>query len=225
MMDTGMYSSTLNLNLTFYQNTEAQATWVFTVMDRNRMSTSISLVVYKDPNSTFGGIYYFPSITLGYQSNTAYGNFLDPYTGQVYFTDSATANQSKVNMLIYYEISTSNSTPVLSSAGEMDNGSTYAQTYYPCITSWATRNYTAWDISLDNGTYAPLTATDFNAAENDSLLIVSYHPVWGKMKFRFAYAGKIVPFQTTSGKFGLIHIISADSSATGKMVIALKIQQ
>ncbi len=225
MMDTGMYNSNLNLNLTFYQNVETQATWVFTVMDKNRMTASISMVVYKDPNSTYGGIYYYPSITLGYQTNTVYGHFLDPYTGQVYSTDSANTNQTKVNMLIYYELTNTPPTPVLSSAGEMDNGSLDAETYYPNIANWSTRNYTAWDISLDNGTNAPLTPSDFFSAQNDSLLIVSYHPVWGKMKFRYATAGKIVPFQTTTGKFGLIHIISADSSASGKMVIDLKIQQ
>jgi hypothetical protein len=225
MMDTGMYNSNLNLNLIFYQNVETQATWVFTVMDKNRMSSSISMVIYKDPNSTYGGIYYFPSITVGYQSNTMYGNFFDPYTGQVYSTDSATANQTKVNMLFYYELTNTPPCPVLSSPGEMDNGSLDAETYYPCIANWTTRNYTAWDISYDNGTNTPLTPSDFNAAENDSLLIVSYHPVWGKMKFRYAYAGKIVPFQTTTGKFGLIYIIRADSSATGIMQLAVKIQQ
>lgn len=225
VMDTALYSSTLDLNKTFYQNVEDKATWTFSVLDRNHMSAQITMVIYKDPSSTYGGIYYYSSITLGFQNNSNYGHFLDPYTGQVYSNDSANANQTKVNILCYYKLTNTPPTPVLSSAGEMDNFSTDAQTYYPCITGWTTRNYTLWDISLDNGTNTPLTSSDFDAVQNDSLLIVSYHSIWGKVKFRYATAGKIIPFMTAAGKFGLIRVISADNVETGKMVIDLKIQQ
>ena len=227
VMDTGMYSSTLNLDKIFYQNVESKATWTFTVMDRNRMTAEISMVVYKDPNSTFGGIYFYPSITLGYQNNTSYGHFLNPSTGIVYSADSATAHSNLVDILIYY-INNANSnnlpSPVLSSPGEMDNASTEAQAFYPYIANW-TRNYTLWDISFDNGNNVPLTSNDFYAAQNDSLLIVSYHSVWGKKKFRWGTAGKIVPFQTAAGKFGLVYIAKADSTDTGIMKLAIKIQQ
>ena len=222
VMDTGLYSSTLDINETFYQNVEDKATWTFSVMDRNHMSAQITMVVYKDPNSTFGGIFYYPSITLGFQHNTSYGHFLDPSTGIVYMNDSATANQSKVNILCYYDTITIPNTPVLSSAGEMDNFSTDAQTYYPCIVGWTTRNYTKWDISVDT---SPIPIDAFNAAQNDSLLLVSYHEVWGKKKFKYATTGKIIPFKTAAGKLGLIRVIYADGTDSGKMNIAIKIQQ
>jgi hypothetical protein len=225
MMDTGLFNQTLDLDKIFYQNVEDVATWKFAVMDRNHMSAEISMVVNKDPNSTFGGIFYYPSIKLGYQNNTTYGHFLDPSTGNVYMDDSATAHNNVMDILIYYIISSGLPSPVLSSPGEMDNASTEAQTYYPFIASWTPRNYTLWDISFDNGNNAPLTSSDFYSTQNDSLLIVSYHPVWGKKKFRWATAGKIIPFLTTGGKMGLVNVISADSSDTGTMEIAVKIQQ
>lgn len=228
MMDTGMYASTLDRNLIFYQNVEDKATWQFTVMDRNHMSAQISMVVNKDPNSTFGGIYYYPSIKMGYQNNTTYGHFMNPTTGTVYMADSATAHPNLMDILIYY-IDDANSnnlpSPVLSSPGEMDQSSTEAETFYPYIANWTPRNYTLWDISFDNGNNVPLTSSDFYSAQNDSLLIVSYHSVWGKKKFRWGTAGKIVPFQTTAGKFGLVNIVRADSSDTGIMELAIKIQQ
>ncbi len=228
VMDTGLYAQTLDLNKIFYQSVEDTATWQFSVMDRNHLSTAISMVIYKDPNSVFGGIYYYPSITLGYQNNTTYGHFLDPTTGTVYMADSATAHDNLMDILIYY-IDNANSnnlpSPVLSSPGEMDYSSTEAVTFYPYIANWTPRNYTLWDISFDNGNNTPLTASDFYAAQNDSLLIVSYHSVWGKKKFRWGTAGKIIPFLTTGGKMGLVDVLRADSADTGIMKLAIKIQQ
>jgi hypothetical protein len=221
MMDTGMNAAGLDINKVFYQNIEPKATWLFTVMDRNRMTAEISLVVYKDSNSAYGGIYYFPSIKMGYQLNTTYGHFLDLSTGKVYSEDSATLFHEKIEILTYYILDGTPS-PVLSSPGEMDNFSTDAKTYYPCIISWPVRRFTLWDISVDD---TPVPTAVFDNAQNDSLLIVSYHEVWGKKKFKWATAGKIIPFLTASGKKGLIKVISADITDTGMIEFAIKIQQ
>jgi len=221
MMDTGMNTASIDLNKVFYQNVEPKATWIFSVMDRNRMKAEISLVVYTDSNSTYGGIYYFPSIKMGYQLNTAYGHFLDLSTGKVYNEDTATLFQDKIEILTYFVID-GTPVPVLSSPGEMDNYSTDAKTYYPCIVSWTTRKYTLWDISVDD---TPVPVTAFDDAQNDSLLIVSYHDVWGKKKFKWATAGRIIPFLTASGKKGLIKVINAGLSDTGAIEFAIKIQQ
>jgi hypothetical protein len=222
IIDTALYSESLDLDKIFYQNVEDKAIWRFEVMDRNHMTAEVSLVLYKDPNSTYGGIYYYPSITLGFQKNEDFGHFLDPFTGLVYFEDSASVHQSDINILCYYDTNSTPTTPVLSSAGEMDNFSTDAQTHYPGIVNWTVRNYTKWDISVDND---PISDTAFYACQNDSLLIVSYHDVWGKKKFKYATAVKIIPFMTAAGKFGLIRVKSADEFNNGKMEIELKIQQ
>jgi len=222
VMDTGMYSMSLDLDVVLYQNVEDQVTWTFTVMDRNHLTAEITMVVNKDPNSTFGGIYYYPSIKLGYQNNSQYGHFLDPLTGTVYLNgDSATANQSKIDVLCYYVFDVTPS-PVLSSPGEMDNYGTDAMTFYPSITNWITRKYTKWDVSVDD---TPISSTAFDMAQNDSLLIVSYNDVWGKKKFKWATAGKVIPFITAGGKKGLVKVISADAADNGYMEIAIKIQQ
>jgi len=222
VMDTGVYSKFIDLDKVFYQNVEEKAVWTFSVMDRNRMSAQISMVVFKDPNSAFGGIYYYPSIKLGYQNNTKFGHFLDPATGVVYSADSATTYQDKIEILCYYIVSNNLPSPVLSSPGEMDNAGTEVQVFYPYIPNWTTRKYTKWDISVDN---TPIAATEFDAVQNDSLLIVAYHDVWGKKKFRWATTGKIIPFITSAGKKGLIKVINADYAEDGTMEIALKIQQ
>jgi len=107
----------------------------------------------------------------------------------------------------------------------MDNFGTDVQVSYPIIVNWTTRNYTKWDISIDNGTYTPLTATSFNEAQNDSLIIIAYHDIWGKKKFKNATAGKIIPFITNSGKKGLIKVNTAATSDDGYIDVDVKIQQ
>ena len=221
VMDTGLNSVTLDIDKIIYQNVEEKVTWLFSVMDRNRRSAQISLVIYKDSNSKFGGIYDYPSIKMGYQNNTLFGHFLDPSTGEVYFSDSATKHQDKINMLCYYIVDGTPS-PVFSSAGEMDNSSVEAKMYYPCIINWTTRNYTLWDISVDN---SPISATAFDNAHNDSLIIIGYHEVWGKKKFKWATSGKVIPFMTKAGKKGLIKVINAETTENGTIEFSLKIQQ
>lgn len=227
VFDTALYNMNIDIDKIFYQNVEDTVTWIFKVMDRNRMTAYASLVVYKDPNSQFGGIHYYPLIILGYQDNTVYNHFLNAQTGTVLSNVDADANPNLIDIMSYqYLDSDGILTPAFSSPGEMDNFSTYPQTFYPIITGWSVRNYTKWDISLDNGNNAPLTASDFDSAQNDSLLIVSYHDIWGKKKFKYVTAGKIIPFMTSAGKKGLIKVLHADNvDGTGRLEFSMKIQQ
>jgi hypothetical protein len=222
VMDTGMNAESLDIEKVYYQNIEDEVEWTFTAMDKNRMSSQISLTVYKDPDSQFGGIYYYPSITMGYQYNSEYGHFLDPFTGKVYSEDSATILQNDMHFLVYYIEDEDLPSPVFSSPGEMDNFSTEAKLFYPCIIDWQTRRYTKWDISVDDD---PIPAEAFDQAFNDSLLIVSFNEVWGKKKFKWATNGRVIPFRTITGKFGLVKVINAEHSENGKIEFAVKIQQ
>lgn len=221
MMDTALNNGSLSIDKIFYQSVEEQVNWIFTVMDKNRLSSSISLTVYKDPDSEFGDIYYYPSITMGYQNNSEYGHFLNPFTGKVYFEDSATILQDNMHILVYYIVDQDLPSPVFSSPGEMDNFSEEALLFYPYIANWQTRKFTHWDISVDD---EPISVEDFDEAENDSLLIVSYHEVWGKKKFKWATNGRVIPFRTANGKFGLVKVINAEHSESGKIEFAIKIQ-
>ena len=56
VVDSGLNSAGFTVNQVFYQGVEDEVDWTFTVMDRNRKSASVSLKVYKDPNSQYGGI-------------------------------------------------------------------------------------------------------------------------------------------------------------------------
>jgi hypothetical protein len=221
MMDTGVYSKFISLKLRFYQGVEEEAIWSFNIQDRNRMTAKKEIVIYKDPNSQFGGIMEFEKITMGYQNNTDYGQFLVPSTGKVYFIDSATIVQDQVNILTYFIIDDNTPSPVFSSPGEYDNFSTEASVFYPNIISWTKRNYTKWDISVDD---APISAAEFDNCHNDSLIILSYNDVWGKKKFKWANTGTVIPFMTNGGKKGLIKVLNAELENNGKIEFSMKIQ-
>lgn len=219
VLDSGMNSTGFSVNETFYQSIEDTAQWIFQVMDKNRQFATTSLTLYKDPNSTWGGIYEYPEITMGYQDNPEIGHFLDPLSGIVYTTDSAGLFPDAIDIAVYYFVDDNLPSPTFSSPGE-DGGGILA--YYPEIANWSAKRYTKYDISVDGN---PIPVEAFNACHNDSLLILSYDDVWGKRKFKWSDPGDVIPFLTAGGKKGLIHVISADADATGSITFALKIQR
>ncbi len=218
VLDSGLNSTGFFVNETFYQNIEEEARWTFQVMDKNRQFATTAITIFKDPASTWGGIFEFPSITMGFHSNTTHGQFLVPSTGKVFFADSAEINQNLIDIITYYYVDVTPS-PTFSSAGETGGGITE---YYPSISLWTTKNYTKYDISVDTD---PISVDVFDACHNDSLLLLSYDEVWGKRKFKWAVPGVVVPFKTSAGKLGLIRVISVENDPAGKTTFALKIQQ
>ncbi len=219
MLDSGLNSTGFVIDKVFYQSVEDTAQWTIQIMDKNRLFATTAMTIYKDPNSSWGGIYEFDRITMGYQGNSTFGQFLVPATGQVWFADSAALSQNQIDIVTYYFVDENIPSPTLSSPGELGGGIT---TYYPQLAGWTTLRYTKWDISVDGD---PIPVINFDACHNDSLIILSYDDVWGKRKFKWADAGKVIPFMTASGKKGLIKVLSADHDAAGKIEFALKIQQ
>jgi len=219
MLDSGLFEKQLITDKIFYQSIEETVVWKISVMDRNRLSDTIKVTVHKDPNSKFGGIYEYSSIKMGFQENTDYGHFLDPFTGKVYDNDTAQMNQEKIHVATYYYVSSDLPSPTLASPGEVYKD---ILVYYPFLSEWTIQNTTNWDISVDNN---PVAVSDFDAAHNDSLLIVEYDDVWGKSKFKWATVGRVIPFQTANGKRGMVKVIETVNTETGYMVFDLKIQR
>ncbi|MEI7980461.1 MAG: hypothetical protein WCI71_02340 [Bacteroidota bacterium] len=219
VLDSGLNSSGFIIDKIFYQGVEEEAQWTIQIMDKNRLFATTAITILKDPNSSWGGIFEFGRIIMGYQNNSSYGQFLIPATGKVFFADSAALNQSLIDIITYFFDDENIPSPTFSSPGELGGGIT---TYYPQIGQWSTLRYTKWDISVDGD---PIPTASFDACHNDSLLIVSYDDVWGKRKFKWADAGKVIPFMTASGKKGLVMVLSADHDPAGKIEFALKIQQ
>jgi hypothetical protein len=139
VLDSGCNSTGFNIDRIFYQSVEEQAKWTIQVMDKNRLFATTAITINKDPNSSWGGIYDYGKIVMGYQNNTILGQFLVPSTGQVFNEDSAAVNQSLIDIVTYYFVDENLPSPTFSSPGELGGGIT---AYYPKLEQWSTLRYT-----------------------------------------------------------------------------------
>jgi len=215
--DEGMNSETFDASKIFFKGIADEETFVITVMDYNRNTTTASFTVFRDTLSGFGLIIH-SYLGLGYQNNTTYGHFLDPTTGSIYDEATVIGHESDVDIVVYYYLSSGSPSPTLVCPAQAD-----AQAQYPSITGWPVQNATLYDYHTSD--YNLISAAQFDACSNDSLLIAAYNPTYVNQKCKFALAGKIIPFMTADGKKGLIKVNAADHTDTGTMSIEIKIQQ
>jgi len=214
----GLNSKTLDVVKVFYKGIAEKETYVITVMDYNRNSATASFTVFKDSASGYGAIHHFANVIMGYQNNSAYGHFLDPFTGDVFDNTSVSGHESEVHIIPYFYLSSGTPSPTLVCPAQTD-----AQTQYPIMASWAVQNATLYDYHTSD--YNLISAAQFDACSNDSLLLAAYNPTYVNQKCKFATAGKIIPFLTANGKKGLIKVVAADEVDTGTITLDIKIQQ
>jgi hypothetical protein len=55
--------------------------------------------------------------------------------------------------------------------------------------------------------------------------VAGYNPQNVSGNCKFCYTGKIVPFKTDQGKYGMIKVIRADETENGTVEMEIKIQQ
>ncbi len=214
LLDKGIYRDGIDTTYTFYKDSCKSEEWIISIMDQNRNSVSASIHIVKSAFTSYGEIIYHPSITLGYQNNTVFPHFFDPINGKTYFTKPTEGEQSTTDILVYYYTDVTTPSPTFSSPAEQD-----APTYYSELGTWINKNYTAYDY------VTKVSIAEFDAATNDSLLIKKYDDLWGRRKYKYAIANTLFPFKTAAGKIGIIKVISADITDSGKITFAMKIQK
>jgi hypothetical protein len=196
-------------------------TWIFFIMDSNRDSATISMEVHKAEGTQWGEILHFPAIKLGLQSNQTVPQYLDLQNGVLYSKTSVTGNTAAIDLVAFVYTTGGVLSPTLCCPAY--TGSSSVTGYYPEIATWENRNSTLYDYySSDNNLVDP---QQFERAVNDSLLIKSFQP--GKVSglCKYCFKGRIIPFRTNNGKFGLIRILHADLEANGYMEMEVKIQK
>lgn len=218
--DRGMYISYggLDTTLTYTRGYGQVEKWVFSVMNSLRDTASASLTVLKGAGSAWGEIDYHPSITIGLQENSTLPHFVDLHSGAAYDVSGVTGHEAEVDMAAFWYLTSGTSSPTLTCPAYSS-----ALTYYPLFGSWSVKNQTMYDYyTSDNNLVTP---AQFELATNDSLLVNAYRPGSVSGQSKFAYTGKVVPFRTADGKYGLLRVISADETPSGEMEIAVKIQK
>jgi len=221
-LDSGLYSKGLTYTKTFTYESSDYETWTYKVTDKNGKTASVSFTLTKDTSSTYGSIIYYPSIILGCQDDTIYGNFMGLPDGHVYSYDSASSAQQQIYLAAYYgNILNPPLNFTFSSPGETD-----IPTFYPEISSW-TIPKNEIRFKADSLSISPAM---FDASTNDSIIISNYtSATTGKRKFKNALPGYVIPFQITagalSGKKGLIKVIAINGAVAGHIEFAMKIQR
>lgn len=218
--DRGMFISYggLDTTLTFTRGYGEVERWVFFIMNSARDTASVTCTVLKGAGSAWGEISYYPSIRIGLQANATLPQFVDLHAGTAYDVAGVAGHEAAVDMAAFWYLTSGSSSPTLTCPAYSS-----ALTYYPLFGSWSARNQTMYDYyTSDNNLVTPAR---FDLAANDSLLVNAYRPGSVSGQSKFAFTGKVVPFRTADGKYGLIRVIRADENPAGEMEIAVKIQK
>lgn len=212
LLDTGIYNTTFVYDLSIYKGIADTEQWTFSVMTAQRQKASVTVQIDLQAGAQFGEIDTLEMISLGAQNNLTTRGFLSLTTYQTYFLEEAYNNQSLIDIIYYYDIYES----TLSSPNDNDAPVIFTGTYG--IANWTVKNESRYNLT-------DLTEMDFNAASNDSLLIVAYDPVNAKRKGKNAVAGDVWAFRNYEGRLGLLYIHSITGTTDGEMVISIKVQE
>jgi len=214
LVDEGHNDATLDITKELQLSQGDSLYWNITVMNKDRQSATVTFFT-RDTTLSYGEIWSFSGIRMGMQ-NSSLGTFFDPFTGTLYTASTIAGHESSVHILGYYYITSGLPSFTFSSAGDSD-----APTYYTTVAGWGTKNYTDWDYVTS------VTTASFDAATNDSLLVASFHSGAGlsSRKYKFADAGKVVPFKTANNKAGLIKVNAIYGAESGYIDFDIKIQK
>ncbi len=219
-LDKGIYLATggLDTTLIYTKSGAPVETWNIFILNENRDSASVYLDIYLGDGSAYGDILYFPSITLGYPTNGGYPHYLDLDSGLVFSQENVHGSEQKIDLASFFYYSSGKSSPTLTCPAYPS-----AQTYYPEFANWPVKNSTLYDYKTSDNDL--VSEAQFDAAMNDSLLVAGYKPQNVSGLCKFCYTGKVIPFKTTGGKYGMVKVIRADETEGGSMEIAVKIQE
>lgn len=219
-VDRGIYvgSEGFDADFTFAKDTSSVENWYILVMNANKDTAVATLTVFKGSGTAYGEISYFDTVTIGLQHNNWFGHFLDVHTGMVYQDITIAGHEVDIDVVAYFYITSGLPSPTFTCPGYPSSAG-----YYPEISGWPVKNSITYDYySSDNNL---VSVEQFESARSDSLLINAYRPEKVSGNCKYGYAGRVIPFRTHDGKYGLIRVYEADETETGKIVMAIKIQK
>jgi hypothetical protein len=219
-LDRGIYAGTegYNEDFSFPKGSAESEIWRVLVMNADRDTASVKLLVRKGEGVDYGPINHFWPILVGMQNYAPTASYLSLETGTVYNAATVSGNEATIDLVPYFYVTSGLPSPTLTCPGY-----TSAVGYYPIINNWTIKNTTLFDYyTSDNSLVSP---AQFDAALNDSLLVTAYNPAKVSGNCKYAYAGRVIPFKTQSGKYGMIKVIAADKQEEGTILLEIKIQQ
>jgi len=221
--DKGIYvdAGGFNYDECFVKSAAEVEVWEFFVMNANRDSVSTNLTVNLGEGSAYGPINHYPSIRIGMQENNQYPNYVDLHNGSLFSDSDVSGHEHEVDLVGFVYLTSGVMSPTLCCPNY--SGSSAVTNHYPAIGGWSVRNNTLYDYYTSDNDLLGIDA--FAKAQNDSLLVVSFNPGNVSGLCKYCYTGKIIPFKTENGKYGIVHVIHSDQTTDGYMELEIKIQQ
>lgn len=222
-LDKGIYIPQGGLDFEFsaVKSSSIQEIWRFFVMNSNRDSAFTTLVVNLGEGSAYGEINYFPSVKIGMQNNTDWPHFVNLQSGAVYNSSLNNSYHDSVDIVAFVYTTGGILSPTLCCPGY--TGSSSVTGFYPEILNWTFRHLTMYDYYASDNNL--VSAAKFDQCSNDSLLVESFNPENISGLCKYCNTGRIVPFKSEKGKYGLIKVLNAEVTDTGTMELAIKIQK
>lgn len=200
-------------SVTIVKGLEETEVWDFIITDSGGNTASTTLTLTKDPNSRYGGVKYFDSVSLGAQLNTTRPGFMSVALATYYNLDAAFLNQGKVDLFFFY--GSADKAALASPAAEIEND-VFTGPQSPA--AWTIRNLSLFQ-KVD------LTGDDFLAIYHDGYIIDNFDPSKAFNKAADLAAGNVYLFQISNGKKGILYVISLTPLNDGEVNFAFKIQE
>lgn len=213
-VDTAMNTDYLLWEGTFLKTLAEIEEWHFTVRDRDGNSASAALIIGLDTGSQYGALLAHPAAVFGAQGNQLVAGCYDTGEQEMYFHQEVAADtslQSLVDILYFYDEGDKNTIA--------SPGANIADGIFPVNPGdWTYSNTTRYIKTS-------LTDDDFEAAENDSILLANYDEGSAKRKAKNLTSGDIYTFRTQSGKLGIFRVDAVEGSNEGTLTVSIKTQK
>lgn len=188
--------------------------WAFTATDiaGNKKTETITIT------GNFGAINSYTTILFGAQDNAAVESFLSLSNNQAvkYFQANAFQNQDKIDIFCFYEDTPTHQNYM--SLGSPGSNITGVFTGATSPDNYTTKNLTRFYKTT-------LTAAQFDAIQNDAVILANYNADESRKKASVLTAGDVYAIKIQSGLYGLIKVIAVTGTETGTLEIAVKIQK
>jgi len=205
-------------DFTFSRSQAEVEYWDVLVMNAERDIATTSLRVNRGEGMDYGPVNHYGPLEIGLQSNNTLPRYLDLNTGTLYHASTVGGHEQDIDLVAYFYLTSGLPSPSLTCPAY-----TSALGYYPAMGAWPVRNSTLFDYYTSDNQL--VSTAQFDAAVNDSLLVSAYNPAKVSGNCKFAFPGRVIPFKTQEGKYGMIRINSASLEESGSISMEIKIQQ
>ncbi|MBU1010258.1 MAG: hypothetical protein KKD74_08995 [Bacteroidetes bacterium] len=216
-IDSGIYTNRLSYSGFVTKGISATESWRFYVRDRGgNQSDTISLTLHTDEASVFGPITTVPSLEMTAQNHLDARSFYSLAQNSTYSLESAYINQEFIDLLYYYDAIETDANTIASPGANID-ASVFPGEFGPA--NWTTR-HTVRFIQRPL-----LTPADFNACQNDSLILANTFVFSsGYRKAKNLAVDQVYAFVTEAGLKGIFQVTQLEGQDEGSITVSIKMQ-